>query len=182
MVRVRLTKKQLTSRPDHLWPELWKSMGKNAKLKEKQKWSNERLHQENARKSRGIYFIDPEDTEFKETMKNARKKLETSVAPRNNHRYAVVVQDLATQWIQTYPCKNKTSQETQRSLQKFLEPAGILKSFILTSPWNSVKLLKICPGITARQHHTDQKQMGLLKSSAQSKGRHLCCIVAIRSE
>ena len=41
---------------------------------------------------------------------------------RNNHRYAVVVQDLATQWIQTYPCKNKTSQETQRSFQKFLEP------------------------------------------------------------
>ena len=41
---------------------------------------------------------------------------------RNNHRYAVVVQDLATQWIQSYQCKTKTSQETQRSLQKFLEP------------------------------------------------------------
>ena len=27
------------------------------------------------------YFIDPEDKEFKETIKNARKKLETSVAP-----------------------------------------------------------------------------------------------------
>ena len=26
---------------------------------------------------RGIYFIDPEDKEFKETIKNARKKLET---------------------------------------------------------------------------------------------------------
>ena len=41
---VRLTRKQLTSRPDHLWPELWKSMGKHAKLKEKQKWSEEKLH------------------------------------------------------------------------------------------------------------------------------------------
>ena len=41
---------------------------------------------------------------------------------RNNHRYAVVVQDLATQWIQSYPCKTNTSQETQKSLQKFLEP------------------------------------------------------------
>ena len=70
----------MTSRPDHLWPELWKSMGKHAKLKEKQKWSNEKLHLENARKLRGIYFIDPEDKEFKETIKNARKKLETSVA------------------------------------------------------------------------------------------------------
>ena len=77
----RLTRTQLTSRPDHLWPELWKSMGKHAKLKEKQKWSNEKLHLENARKLRGVYFIDPEDKEFKETIKNARKKLETSVAP-----------------------------------------------------------------------------------------------------
>ena len=33
-----------------------------------------------------------------------------------------MVQDLAIQWIQAYPCKTKTSQETQRSLQKFLEP------------------------------------------------------------
>ena len=41
---------------------------------------------------------------------------------RNNHRYAVVVQDLATQWIQAYPCKTKTSQETQRGVQKFMEP------------------------------------------------------------
>ena len=72
---VRLTRKQLTSRPDHLWPELWKSMGKRAKLKEKQKWSNEKLHLENARKLRGIYFIDPEDKELKETIKNDRKKL-----------------------------------------------------------------------------------------------------------
>ena len=56
-------------------------MGKNAKLKEKQKWSNEKLHLDNARKLRGIYFIDPEDMEFKETIKNARKKLETPVAP-----------------------------------------------------------------------------------------------------
>ena len=75
----RLTRKQQTSRPDHIWPELWKSTGKHAK--QKQKWSNEKLHLENARKLRGIYFIDPEDEEFKETIKNARKKLETSISP-----------------------------------------------------------------------------------------------------
>ena len=33
----RLTRKQLTSWPDHLWPELWKSMGKHAKLNGKAK-------------------------------------------------------------------------------------------------------------------------------------------------
>ena len=54
-----LTRKQLTSRPDHLWPELWKSMGKHAKVKEKQKWSNEKLHLDIERKLRGICFIDP---------------------------------------------------------------------------------------------------------------------------
>ena len=56
-------------------------MGKHAKLKEKQKWSHEKLQLDNARKLRGIYFIDLEDQEFKETIQNACKKLETSVAP-----------------------------------------------------------------------------------------------------
>ena len=41
---------------------------------------------------------------------------------RNNHRYAVVAQNLATQWLQSYPCKTKTSKETQKSSMKFLEP------------------------------------------------------------
>ena len=41
---------------------------------------------------------------------------------RNNHRHAVVVQDLARQWLQSYPCKTQTSQETQKSLMKLLEP------------------------------------------------------------
>ena len=30
---------------------------------------------------------------------------------------------LPTQWIQSYPCKTKTSHETERSLSKFLEPS-----------------------------------------------------------
>ena len=55
----RLTRKQLTSRPDHLWPELWKSVGKHAKLKEKQKWSNEKFHLENARKIARNLFHRP---------------------------------------------------------------------------------------------------------------------------
>ena len=56
-------------------------MGRNAKLKEKHKWSDEKPKLDNARRLRGIYFIDPEDKEFKETIKNAREKSETSVAP-----------------------------------------------------------------------------------------------------
>ena len=77
----RLTKRQVASRPDHLWPELCIKLGRNAKLKEMQKWPHEKPKLDNARRSRGIYSIDPEDKEFKETIKNARKKLETPVAP-----------------------------------------------------------------------------------------------------
>ena len=94
----RLTRKQLTSRPDHLWPELWKSMGKHAKLKEKRKWSNEKPQLDNARKLRGIYFIDPEDKEFKETIRNALKKLETPVAPAMS--YKIVKKNCGSGWIQ----------------------------------------------------------------------------------
>ena len=50
------------------------------------------------------------------------KVLNEGCESRKNHRYAIVVQDLATQWIQSYPCRTKTSQETQRSFQKFSEP------------------------------------------------------------
>ena len=64
---------------------------------------------------------------------------------RNSHRYAVVVQDLATQWIQLYPCKNKTSQETKRSLQKFLEPER--KPKVIYSD-NSLEFGKACEDLS----------------------------------
>ena len=102
----------------------------------------------------------PRADNFGDLITADHKVLIEGCESRNDHRYAVVVQDLATQWIQAYPCKTKTSQETQRSLQKFLEPDW---KPTLTIPWNSAKPVKISPGIIARQHHTDQKQMGLLK-------------------
>ena len=54
---------------------------------------------------------------------------------------AVVVQDLATQWLQSYPCKTRTSQETQKSLQKFLGPTR--KPNVLSTD-NSLELGKSC--------------------------------------
>ena len=77
----RLTKRQATSRPDHLWPELSTKLGRNAKLREKQKWSIEKPKLDNARRLRGIYFIGPDDKEFKETLRVLERKLETLVAP-----------------------------------------------------------------------------------------------------
>ena len=55
------------------------------------------------------------------------------------------MQDLATQWIQAYPCKTKTSQETQRSLQKFLEPERNPK-VIYTD--NSLEFGKACEDLS----------------------------------
>ena len=64
----------------------------------------------------------PRAENFGDLISADHKVLNENCDSRNNHRYAIVVQDLDTQWIQSYPCKTKTSQETQRSLQKFLEP------------------------------------------------------------
>ena len=64
----------------------------------------------------------PRAEKFGDLMTADHKVFSENCESRNNYRYAIVVQDLATQWIQSCPCKTKTSQETQRSLQKFLEP------------------------------------------------------------
>ena len=64
----------------------------------------------------------PRTENFGDLITADHKVLSEGCESRNNHRYAIVVQDLATQWIQSYPCKTKTFQETQRSLQKFSEP------------------------------------------------------------
>ena len=48
------------------------------------------------------------------------KVLSDNCESRNNHRYAVVVQDLATQWIQAYPCKNKNFTGNSKKLAKVL--------------------------------------------------------------
>ena len=45
----------------------------------------------------------------------------------NSHRYEVIEQDSATQILQAYPCTTKTSQETMKSLQKFLESKASAK-------------------------------------------------------
>ena len=73
------------------------------------------------------------------------KVLSEGCESRNNHRYAIVVHDLATQWIQSYQCKTKTSQETQRSLQKFLEPDRKLE-VIYTD--NSLEYGKACEDLS----------------------------------
>ena len=62
----------------------------------------------------------PRAEHFGDLITADHKVLSERCQSRNNLRYAVVVQDLATQWIQSYPCKTKTFQETQKELAKVL--------------------------------------------------------------
>ena len=87
----------------------------------------------------------PRAENFGDLITADHKVLSDKCESRNNHRCAIVVQDLATQWIQAYPCKTKTSQETQRSLQKFLEPERKPK-VIYTD--NSLEFGKACEDLS----------------------------------
>ena len=64
-----------------------------------------------------------EQKSFGDLITADHKVLDEESESRNNHRYAVVVQDFATQWIQSYPCKTTTSRETEKKSEKFLEPS-----------------------------------------------------------
>ena len=94
----------------------------------------------------------PRAENFGDLITADHKVLSDNCESRKKHRYAVVVQDLATQWIQAYPCKNKTSQETQRSFQKFLEPERNPK-VIYTD--NSLEFGKACEDLSWN-HYTTQ--------------------------
>ena len=90
----------------------------------------------------------PRAERFGDLITADHKVLSEGCESRNNHRYAVVVQDLVTQWTQSYPCKTKTSQETERSMPKFLEPNRKLK-VIYTD--NSMEFGKACEDLSWNQ-------------------------------
>ena len=73
------------------------------------------------------------------------KVLSEGCESRHNHRYAVVVPDLATQWTQSHPRRTKTSQETEKSLQKFLEQTRKRKVIYAD---NSVEFGKSCEDLS----------------------------------
>ena len=95
-----------------------------------------------------FYF---EREKFGDLITADHKVLNEESESRNNHRYAVVVQDLATQWIQSYRCKTKTLQETEMSLRKFFEPLQKKQWFMLTVHQNLENLVKIYYGIIEPQ-------------------------------
>ena len=57
----------------------------------------------------------PRAEKFGDLITADHKVLYEEGESRNSHPYAVVVEDLVTQWVQSYPCKTKISQETEKS-------------------------------------------------------------------
>ena len=62
-------------------PEVWTKIGSPAQIREKQELAKEKPKLGNARRLGGIDFIDPDDEEYKEILKHARRVLERPVAP-----------------------------------------------------------------------------------------------------
>ena len=83
----------------------------------------------------------PRAEKFGDLIATDHKVFNEEGESRNNHQYVVVVQDLATQWIQSYSCRTKTSKETEKSLRKFLEPSQKTK---VTCTDNSLEFGKSC--------------------------------------
>ena len=67
---------------------------------------------------------------------------------RLQHRRVIVVQDLATQWIQSYPCETNTSQETVKSVRKFLDPEEEPKVVYTDT---SLEFIKACEELLSDQ-------------------------------
>ena len=122
----------------------------------------------------------PRAENFGDLITADHKVLSEGCESRNNHLYAVVVQDLGIQWIQSYPCKTKTSQETQRSLQKFLEP-NRKPEVIYTD--NSLEFGKPCQDLswnhcTSTPHRSETNGIA---ERAVRKVKEVTCAVLLQS-
>ena len=98
----------------------WRSVCPRIPLKERsqsrkvmlQKWRQKRRHIVHAyfpQKPKEIFSTSSGDL-----IAADHKVLNEESESRNNHRYAVVVQDLVTQWIQCYPCRTGDGEESTK--------------------------------------------------------------------
>ena len=110
----------------------------------------------------------PRAVNFGDLITADHKVLSDNCESRNNHRYAgrgagsshpmdpgVSVQ------------KQKLHKKPREACKSSWNPRGNQKSFTLTIPWNSAKLVKIFPGIIARLHHTDRETDGIAERAVR---------------
>ena len=66
--------------------------------------------------------------------------------------------------------KTKLHKKPSAACKSSWSPKGSQKSFTLTIPWNSAKLVKISPGIIARLHHIGRRLVVLQKEQCPKEG------------
>ena len=91
----------------------------NFQWSREQKWNWVRVSTVYVRTFRRIQIVIsavvPRAEHFGDLTKADHKVLSEESESRNNHRYVVVVQDLATQWLQSYPCTTKIPWKPRRT-------------------------------------------------------------------
>ena len=102
-------------------------IGKAAQNREKQEWNNEKPKLDNARRLRGIYFIDLDDQDYKTAFKNANKNLERPMAAtmpckrkaQTSTAKVAAKQEIATQKIPNtiYGCIVESQESTRQRLE-----------------------------------------------------------------
>ena len=106
------------------------------------------------RKRSGAAVLRAEN--FGDLIPAVHKVFSEGCESRHNHRYAFVVQDLDTQWIQAYPCKMKKSPRGPRQ-SNCLSPSSwsrqrSQKSLTPTITWNLANPVNNYLGIIVRLH------------------------------
>ena len=112
---------------------------------------------------------------FGDLMTFHHRVFEDGCESRNNHRYQVVVPDLAIQWIQSFPYKTKNfSGDGKEFHGSFWSRMKSRTSLTLTIRWNLAHLVKFYHGIIVLPHFVDLGQMGLPKERyAEKQKGHL---------
>ena len=91
---------------------------------------------------------------------------------------AVLVQDLAARWIQSFPYKRESTHDT-KSIIVILEPSTALKLCIWRNWWNLGKFGRMCHGTTAT-HHWSETSGFTGRSVWWVKRRYVSSMVMIR--
>ena len=124
----------------------------------------------------------PRAEKFGDLITADHKVLNEEGGSRNNHRYAVVVQNFATQWLQPYPCTTQTSQETENEFTKLsLEPSE--KPKVINTD-KSLEFGESCEDLswnhqTSTLHRSETTGIAE-RAGTQNKRGNVCCTVAIR--
>ena len=83
---------------------------------------------------------------------------------------AVVVENLATQWIQSSPCESKTSQETEKSLRKFFEPSEKPQVIHTDTSFEFAKSCRVAWNVAQNSYMLNNFGQGYVLFSCWSKG------------